>query len=79
MKKQNKTIFLCVAGHTSEHLNEYGHYDSMKNVMFGDRIFDRAENKEIIILDGTTKFNSELRQSNWNKHLKVAFETDKNI
>ncbi len=79
MKKLNKAIVLCVAGHTLEHLKEYGHYDSMKNVMLGDRIFDRARNKKMIILDGTAKFNSELRQSNWNKHLKVAFKTGKNL
>jgi NAD(P)H dehydrogenase (quinone) len=79
MKWLKKAIVLCIAGHTLEHLKEYGHYDSMKTVMLGDRIFDRAENKEIIILDGTTKFNPELRQSNWNKHLRVAFETGKNL
>ncbi|MCK5217168.1 MAG: hypothetical protein KAJ93_05240 [Methanosarcinales archaeon] len=79
MKKLKKAIVLCIAGHTLEHLKEYGHYDSMKTVMLSDRIFDRAENKEIIILDGTTKFNSELRKSNWNNHLRVAFETGKNL
>ena len=79
MKKLKKGIVLCIAGHTLERLKEYGHYDSMKTVMLSDRIFDRAENKEIIILDGTTKFNPELRQSNWNKHLRVAFETGKNL
>src|SRR3990170_2489011 len=26
------------------------------------------------ILDGTTKFNSELRKANWDKYLKTAFE-----
>ena len=79
MKKLKKAIVLCVAGHTLEHLKKYGHYDSMKTVMLGDRIFDRAENKEMLILDGTTKSNPELRQSNWNKHLKVAFEIGKNL
>lgn len=79
MKKLKKVIVLCVAGHTLEHLKEYGHYDAMKTVMLGDRIFDRAESKEMIILDGTTKFNPELRQANWNKHLKTAFETGKNL
>ena len=79
MKRLKKAIVLCIAGHTLEHLKEYGHYDSMKTVMLSDRIFDRAENKEIIILDGTTKFNPELRQSNWNKHLRLAFETGENL
>jgi NAD(P)H dehydrogenase (quinone) len=79
MKKLKKAIVLCIAGHTIEHLKEYGHYDAMKTVMLDDRIFDRAESKEMIILDGTTKFNPELRQANWGKHLKTAFETGKNL
>lgn len=33
----------------------------------------------MIILDGTTKFNPELRQANWEKHLKTAFEAGKNL
>jgi NAD(P)H dehydrogenase (quinone) len=79
MKKLKKAIFLVIAGHTIEHLKEYGHYDAMKTVMLGDRIFDRAENKEMIILDGTTKFNPELRAANWDKHLKTAFESGRNL
>jgi NAD(P)H dehydrogenase (quinone) len=79
MKKLKKAIFLVVAGHTLEHLKEYGHYDAMKTVMLDDRIFDRAESKEMIVLDGTTKFNSELRQANWDKHLKTVFEMGKNL
>jgi NAD(P)H dehydrogenase (quinone) len=79
MKKLKKAIFLVVAGHTLEHLKEYRHYDAMKTVMLDDRIFDRAETKEMIILDGTTKLNLELRQANWYKHLKTAFETGKNL
>jgi len=29
----------------------------------------------MIILDGTTKFNPELRQANWDKHLQYVFDT----
>jgi NAD(P)H dehydrogenase (quinone) len=79
MKKLKKAIFLVIAGHTIEHLKEYGHYDAMKTVMLDDRIFDRAESKEMLILDGTTKFNPELRQANWEKHLKTAFDVGKNL
>ncbi|MCK7527132.1 MAG: hypothetical protein MZV64_60745 [Ignavibacteriales bacterium] len=45
MKKLKKAIVLCIAGHTLEHLKEYGHYDAMKTVMLGDRIFDRRGNQ----------------------------------
>lgn len=79
MKKLKKAVFLVIAGHTIEHLKEYGHYDAMKTVMLADRIFDRAESKELIILDGTTKLNPKLRQANWDKHLKTAFEVGKNL
>jgi len=75
MKKLKKAIFLVTAGNTLERLKEYGHYDAMKTVMLDDRIFDRTESKEMIILGGTTKFNPEQRQANWDKHLKTAFET----
>jgi hypothetical protein len=47
--------------------------------MLGDRIYDRAEVKEMILFGGTTKFFPELRKANWDKHLKTAFECGKNI
>lgn len=62
------------AGHTLDHFKETGQYESMKTVMLGDRIYDRAEEKEMIILGGTTKFNQELRMINWEKHLKTAYD-----
>jgi NAD(P)H dehydrogenase (quinone) len=79
MKQLEKTLFLCVTGHTIDHLKEYGHYESMRTVMLNDRIFDRAHEKEMIVLDGTTRFNDELRKANWDKHLKTAFESGKSI
>jgi NAD(P)H dehydrogenase (quinone) len=79
MKTLKKAIILCVAGHTIEKLKEIGHYQSMKTVMLGDRIYDRAEEKKMILLGGTTKHNNELRQENWEKHLQTAFEIGKTI
>lgn len=79
MKKLKKAIVICIAGHTLEHLKQYGHYDSMKNVMLGDRIFDRAEDKKMIVLDGTTQLYPELRKANWNKHLKTVFDIAVNL
>ena len=77
MRKLKKVLVLCVAGHTMEHLRETGHYQAMESVMLGDRIYDRAEEKHLILLGGTTKFFPELRQENWDKHLKTAFESGK--
>jgi NAD(P)H dehydrogenase (quinone) len=74
-----KALVICVAGHTLEHLKETGHYQAMESVMLSDRIYDRAEVKEMILLGGTTKFFPELRKANWDKHLKTAFECGKNI
>lgn len=59
IKKLKKAIFLVVAGHTLEHLKEYGHYDAMKTVILEDRIFDRAKSKVMIILYGTAKINPD--------------------
>lgn len=74
MKTLKKALFICSAGHTLEHLKQYGHLESMKTVMLEDRIFDRAKHKEMIILDGTTKGNLQLREDNWDKHLDKVYK-----
>ncbi len=79
MKKLKKAIVLCVTGHTLEHLKEFGHYDSMKTVMIGDRIFDRAKYTDFIVFDGMSKHNNKLRKLNIEKHLKKAYDYGKNI
>jgi len=79
MKQLKKAIVLCVAGRTIEHLTQYGHLDSMEKVMLGDRIFDRADESKMVVLDGTSKLNMELLESNWDKHLNTAYELGKSI
>jgi hypothetical protein len=44
-----------------------------------DRIFDRADHKEMVVLDCMTKFNEEKRRLNWNKHLRTVFELGQRI
>jgi NAD(P)H dehydrogenase (quinone) len=73
MKRIDKAIVICVAGHSMENLAKYGHLDSMKTVMLGDRLFDRVDKKEMIIFDCMAKCNMNLRNSNWDVHLKKAF------
>ena len=51
----------------------------MKTVMLGDRIGDRAEQKEMIVLDGTTQCDQELRQANRERHLDAAFRAGKSL
>ena len=42
MKKLDKALIIAIAGHTIENLKEYGHLQSMKTVMLGDRLHDRV-------------------------------------
>jgi len=79
MKKLSKAIFIAITGHSINHLKEYGHMQSMKTVMLGDRIFDRAINKEMLILDNMTKYNADARSNNWNKHLQTVYELGRNL
>lgn len=79
MKKLQKALVICIAGHTTKHLEEYGHLQSMRTVMLGDRIFDRADYKDFIVLDGTAKHDMDLRNANWHKHLRTAYEAGKTI
>ena len=74
MKVLHKALVLCITGRTVEHLKEHGQYESMKNIMLDDRLYDRVTEKEMIFLDGTTRFYPELRKNNWNKHLKKVYE-----
>lgn len=78
MKKLEKALVLCVAGRTTDHLLVHGHLDAMKSVMLVDRIFDRAKESEMIVLDGMTKAEPS-REENWQKHLKTAFEAGRTI
>lgn len=74
MKTLDKALCLCVAGHTVERLKEYGHLESMRTVMLGDRIFDRAREKEMIVLGGTTRADEKLRAANWDRHLQTVYD-----
>jgi len=46
-------LVICTAGHSNEFLKEIGIAESMRNVMIDDRLGNRFENKEMIILGGT--------------------------
>ena len=74
MKLLEKSLVICIAGNSIERLREYGHYDSVKVAMLGDRFFDRVKQKELIVLDSTTRSDMEKRMANWDKHLKTAYE-----
>ena len=76
MKTLDKAVFLCSAGNTVEYLERFGFLDSMKRVMLGDRISDRAREAEFIVFGSTSREN-ELREKNWDENLRKAYELGK--
>ncbi|HHT88253.1 MAG TPA: hypothetical protein GX002_04510 [Clostridiales bacterium] len=79
MKKLSKALVICIAGNTIERLKSFGLLESMEKVMLGDRIFDRADDSKMIILDGTSKHDMELRERNWERHLRTAYNAGYNL
>jgi NAD(P)H dehydrogenase (quinone) len=73
MKVLQKGLVLCVAGTTMEYFEQTGLGEAMKKVMLEDRLFDRVKQKEMIILDATSR-ELPAREQNRAKHLKRAFE-----
>ena len=79
MKQLEKALILCIAGHSLQRLKEYGHYDAMKTVMLGDRMFDRVKSKDFIVLDSMSKKDMEARNANWDRNLETAFEAGRRL
>ena len=73
MKELDKAMILCSAGNPLERLEEFGLLDSMKKVMFGDRLFGRAKEMEFVVFDGTSREKAE-REDNWESNLQKAYE-----
>ena len=76
MKLLDKAIILCSAGNPIERLEQFGLLDSMKKVMLGDRLYDRAKQLEFVVFDNTSREN-ELRTKNWETNLQKAYELGK--
>ena len=55
MKVLDQALFLVTAGNTMERLEKFGLLDSMKKVMIGDRIFDRAKKSDFVIFPGLSR------------------------
>lgn len=53
MKILKYGLVICTAGHPNEFLQQIGIAQSMRNVMIDDRLGQRFENKDMIILGGT--------------------------
>lgn len=73
MRTLEKAVVLCSAENSAEHLEQLGLLESMKKVMLGDRISDRAKKSEFVVF-GSTSRKSELREKNWDENLRKAYE-----
>ena len=78
MKTLDKGLILCSAGNPLDRLEQIGILDSMKKVMLGDRLFGCVRQAEFVVLDNTSREN-ELRDRNWDWHLKTAYEKGRNL
>lgn len=73
MKTLDKALFIAVAGNTEEALREQGRLQAMENVMLADRIYDRAREKDFVLLGGTERNNAKLRAQMCQQHLQTAY------
>lgn len=74
MKVLEKAMCLVCAGKSKESLIETGEKSAMETVMLGDRIRNRAKEKEMVIFDGITHWDEEVRRKNIPRHLSKAYE-----
>ena len=78
MKLLDKGLILCSAGNSMERLEQFGLLNSMKKVMFGDRLINRVKQTEFVVFDSTSREN-ELRTKNWDANLKKSIRQGKNF
>jgi len=78
MKMIDKAMILCSAGNPIEKLEQFGLLASMKKVMFGDRLFNRAKQMEFVVFDGTSR-EKETRENNWDSNLQKAYDKGRNF
>lgn len=79
MKILKKALFILSAGKTLKSLEETGETNAMRTVMIGDRIRNRAVEKEMIILDGTTRWDETQRNERIEEHLITAYKLGLNF
>lgn len=79
MKVLDKALFIACAGKSLESLEETGEIKAMETVMLGDRIRNRAIEKQMIIFDNITHWDEELREAIEPVHLQKAYELGKSF
>ncbi|MDR2672264.1 MAG: NAD(P)H-dependent oxidoreductase [Coriobacteriales bacterium] len=71
VRPAQKALCICAAGHTVEQLKQSGCYQAMETVMLTDRLYDRAQSKEFVVLGGS----EELNGSDWEKQKRAHLDT----
>ena len=79
MKTLKKALFIVCTGKSMDSLIETGEKSAMETVMLGDRIRNRAEEKEMVILDGITHWDENMRKEKIPQHPSKAYEMGKNF
>ena len=79
MKILDKALFIACAGKTLQSLEETGNKQAMETVMLGDRINQRARDKQMVFLDGISHYDEELIVQMKPKHLETAYQLGKNF
>lgn len=74
MKILDKALFIACAGKTIESLVETGELQAMETIMLGDRIRNRAKEKQMVVYDNITHWDEEARSKNISRHLSKAYE-----
>ena len=73
MKQLDKVLCIACAGKTMQSLEETGERQAMETVMLGDRIRDRAKQREMVIFDRITHWDEKERADAAATHLERAY------
>lgn len=79
MKILDKVLVIACAGKSIESLTDTGEKKAMETVMLGDRIRNRAKEKEMVIFDNVTNWNEALRDEVVPVHLEAAYKLGENF
>lgn len=79
MKVLDKVLCIACAGKNIESLKETGEIKAMETVMLGDRIRNRAKEKEMVIFDNITHWDEALREETEPGHLLKAYDLGKSF
>jgi NAD(P)H dehydrogenase (quinone) len=79
VRPARKAVVMCTAGHTVEQLKASGCYQAMKTTMLTDRIYDRAEEKQFIVLGGSEEVDKDEWGTLRQEYLNRAFDVGGNL